>query len=152
MPRPPTSRPPSSAIARYLDGHAALRGMAQAPAPPEQRSVVPLAPSGTRLLVSPTGERANIKRELVLTRSADETLTALVTLFRHATGSKLTHSHVARALLRLLSQRMHSLQIHATTLPRLALPSNARGHEAQRDQFEQILTTALAAALANPPS
>jgi len=152
MPKPLSTCPPSSAIARFLDGNTALRTLAPPQEPPI--AIEPFRPKPTVTAVTratATGEPANIKRELVLTRSADQTLTALVTLFRNQTGAKLTHSHVARAILRLLSQRMHAVQHQAERMPPLRLPSNARGCEAERDQFEQAITNVLAAACSIPP-
>ncbi len=99
------------------------------------------------------GETPSIKRELVLTRSADETLTRLVDTFRHATRARLTTSHAMRALLKAVAMQLDLIEREARRIGPLRLPSNARGREFDRDRFEALLADAVLAAMRqNQPS
>jgi len=148
MPKPLRTAPPSSAIARLLEGNAAVRAVE----PPSfsLRAIVPNTAGAVpaRRADPRTGEPACVKRELVLTPSADQTLAALLSVFRDATGAKLTHSHVARAILRMLADRLTAIRTEAAGLPACRLPSNAPGHEEARDRLEQLLADTVATALA----
>jgi Arc/MetJ-type ribon-helix-helix transcriptional regulator len=95
----------------------------------------------------PTGEPADVKRELTLTRSTDQTLDELVALYQRATGSRVHASHVMRALLRALSLALPEIERSATALGPLRRPSNAPGREAERDEFEARLAESLLAGL-----
>jgi hypothetical protein len=147
MPKPLRTAPPSSAIARLLEGNAAVCAMEPQPFP--LRTIPPHAAGvgSVRRSEPRTGEPANVKRELVLTPSADQTLAALVNVLRDATGAKLTHSHVARAILRMLADRLPAIRTEAASLPACRLPSNAPGHEAARDRLEQLLANTMVTAL-----
>jgi hypothetical protein len=93
-------------------------------------------------------ERADyVKRELTLDSCADAALTELVTLFRDGTNARMTTSHVARALLRVIALCRPQLEREARRLGPLRLPSNARGRELQRDEFERRIAEAILTAL-----
>ncbi|TWT44474.1 hypothetical protein RAS1_08890 [Phycisphaerae bacterium RAS1] len=83
-----------------------------------------------------------IKREVVLTGSTDDTLTRLVDLYRRATGTRLSTSHVVRIMLRGVAHCMDSVQREAVRIGRRKLPANAPGHEAERERFEHRLAQA----------
>jgi len=87
-------------------------------------------------------ETAAIKREIVLSLSTDETFTRLIELYRRSTGTRLSGSHVARAMLRGVSHCFESLQREAGDIGRLKLPGNARGREGERDRFEDRIAEA----------
>lgn len=146
------ARPPTSAVARLLDGDAAARAVSvlTLTAKPLREESEPPAPTPVA-----TGEPATVKRELVLTPAADAALSRLVTLYRQATGTKLTTSHVARAVLHVVAACEPFIEREAATLGPTPLPSNAKGREAERDAFERHIArafhTALAAAMASPP-
>jgi hypothetical protein len=148
MAKPLAHPQPRSSVASLLDpgvGAAATR-----PAP----GIPAFPPAGTPAdEPARTGEPANIKREFVLTRGADETLRKLVALCEQATGTRLTNSHVLRAILRALELAMPELEREAARLGPLKRPSNAKGNEADRDEFEQRLAACLHAGLrACPPA
>ncbi|MBI1827304.1 MAG: hypothetical protein HY287_03885 [Planctomycetes bacterium] len=131
---------PTSSVARLLDAGAAARAVAPHPlhnesAAEAHRLVAPSPVEGIGIAL--TGETPCIKRELVLTRSADETLTRLVNVYRQATATRLTTSHVARAMLKAVSHCMEQLQREAGNIGAMKLPSNARGREGERDRFEE---------------
>jgi hypothetical protein len=92
--------------------------------------------------IAPTGEPANIKREFVLSPSTDETFSRLVELYRRSTGTRLSSSHVARAMLKGVAACMASLEREAETIGRLRLPGNARGREGERERFEDRIAEA----------
>lgn len=149
MPKPLRTAPPSSAIARLLEGNTAVCAV-ESPAFPVRAittvpgSIVPARRSDLR-----TGGPASVKRELVLTPIADQTLAGVVAVFREATGANLTHSHVARAILRMIGDRLPAIRARAADLPACRLPSNAPGYEGDRDRLEQALAEAMALAMAD---
>ena len=154
MARPLRAPPPSSSVVGLLDMGAAARALAPPePIPPGPAVMqvvesprVPFAAAvaaPVHVPVCPTGEAADLKREFVLSQSTDEAFTELVDLLRKATGSRLTSSHVARALCRGLAQCMPFIEREARRIGRLKLPANARGREAERERFEERITQSL---------
>jgi hypothetical protein len=140
MPKPLTDAFPSSAVARLLDpgvGRAAL----VEPSP------------AARDVPQPTGETPEIKREFILTRTADESLGHLTTLYSKATGTNLTNSHFLRALLKALTHAMPEIERQAALVGRLRRPSNARGREGEREEYERRIAASLLAGMrgARPP-
>src|SRR5262249_26455844 len=95
----------------------------------------------------PTGETADIKRELTLTRSTDQALDELVAVYQRTTGSRVHASHVMRALLRAVSLSLPEIERSAAALGPLRRPSNAPGREAERDAFEAQLAESLLAGM-----
>src|SRR5262245_41835888 len=148
MPKALSTIPPSSSVAKLLEpgvGAAALRP-ARPPAglrgdggagPREPAQVAP----------EPSGEAADIKRELTLTRTTDQALDELVTVYQRTTGSRVHASHVMRALLRAVSLSLSEIERSAAALGPLRRPSNAPGREAERDAFEARLAESLLAGL-----
>lgn len=141
--------PPSSSVARFLDVSAATRAIAE----PVEESIPPNRPGVGKALASvqddPFGsgdaqssQASIIKREIILTTAAEETLSELVRLYRRATGTRLSTSHVIRAMLKAVAHSIRSLEREAEGIGRQRLPSNARGHESQRERFENRLTQA----------
>ena len=102
---------PSSAIVRLFDMQTAASAVAPIePTPrtaavrsPRPAAVVPARDVTPSVACEPAArDRAPsgfVKRELVLTPAADETLVHLVNLYRRGTGAKVSASHVARAIL-----------------------------------------------------
>lgn len=141
--------PPSSSVARLLDLQAASRAVAR----PEDL-LTPSPATAHRPETEPAipGEVPTIKREFVLTPSTDQTFSQLVDLYRRTTGTKLSSSHVARAVLRGIAHCMDNLEREARRIGQLRLPGNARGREGQREQFEQRLAEAFVAGVRAAPA
>lgn len=154
MPKTLTEPPPTSSVARLLDKGAVARALSPGPSPPRAPSA-PFEAAGVSL-VSGHGEAPRpspIKREFVLSHEADATLATLVSVYRQATGSRLSASHVVRALLRAAEHGLESIDREAQRLGLLKLPGNGKGHEAQRKVFEAKLAGSLIAAMrAGPPA
>lgn len=149
MPKPLRHQPPSSSVAHLLDFSAAARAVS-APVEEETRGARegehPLsAPQRVPRREAVSGEQPNVKRELVLTASTDEAFSRLVELYRRTTGTRLTASHVARAVFKSVAHSMDQLEREARRLGRLKLPSNARGNEAERERFEARIADAFLA-------
>jgi len=157
MPKPLRQPPPSSSVARLLDVEAATRALAPskpaATSAPQQTPLVSSSPPAEQPtpsnVVSPqfplnqrTGEPANLKRELVLSPSTDQAFERLVELYRRATGTRLSNSHVARAVLKGVSACFLALEREAETIGQLKLPGNARGREGERERFEERIAEA----------
>jgi hypothetical protein len=144
--------PPSSSIVRLLDLSAAARATA-APLPQTPVST-PSEPVLARTAAKPVKPSAptargsaTVNREVVLTPETDAVLTDLVVRARTTTCTKLTTSHVFRALLRVVAHRSGELQHAFEQLGPLKLPSNAAGFEDDRERFEASLADALLRAL-----
>jgi hypothetical protein len=87
-----------------------------------------------------------------LSQAAEDTFCELVALYQRATGTRLTGSHVARAMLKGVAHCMDSLEREARYIGRLKLPSNARGKEADRERFEDRIATAFIAGIRGAPA
>jgi len=98
------------------------------------------------------GATPNIKRELVFTAASDETLSRLVELYRRTTGTKLTASHVGRALMKGVAHCLDYLEKEARRIGPLKLPSNARGRELERERFEARIADAFIAGIRSAPA
>jgi len=144
-------QPPSSSVAHLLDFSAAARAVST---PGEEREgQTPENEPSTQITKRVSrreavlGEQPNVKRELVLTASTDDAFSRLVDLYRKTTGTRLTASHVARAMLRSVAHSMDQVEREAKRLGRLKLPSNARGNEAERERFEAKIADAFLAGM-----
>lgn len=93
------------------------------------------------------GDIPNIKREFILTRAADDTLQDAVRLLSRATGANLTNSHFLRAVLKTVQLAMSELEHEAAKLGKLKRPSNARGNEAEREEYEERLAEVVHSAI-----
>jgi hypothetical protein len=152
MPKPLRESPPTSSVAHFFDMAAAARAVA-APAPRSEVADPTIEPPrgigldelpAAQALAS-TGERANVKRQFVLTPSTDATFSRLVDLYERATSARLTSSHVARAVMKGIAHCMSALEREARHIGALKLPPNARGKELERDRFEARIADAFVA-------
>jgi hypothetical protein len=134
MAKPLTSAVPSSAVARLLE-------------PGVARAALVEAKGGTTKVQEPTGETPDIKREFILTQTADDALGHLTSLYSKATGTHVTNSHFLRAVLTALSHAMPEVERQAWQIGKLRRPSNARGKEAERDEYERRLAASLLAGM-----
>jgi len=98
-----------------------------------------------------TGEIPTIKREFILTHSTDNTLQDVVRVFSRATGTNLTNSHFLRVLMKTLAHAMPELEKKASQIGELKRPGNARGREADREEYEQAIVEAVVSALRSCP-
>ncbi len=91
------NEPPTSSVGRLLDREAVARGLhppSESSRPPSNTDDRPFQPEVRKRLP------AVLKREVILTSEAEETLSQLVQTYRQATRTRLSNSHVIRALLR----------------------------------------------------
>src|SRR5215468_6118489 len=98
MPKALSTIPPSSSVAKLLEpgvGAAALKPARPLTGLREDGDAGPQAP--THAVPEPSGEAADIKRELTLTRTTGQALDELVTVYQRTTGSRVHASHVMRA-------------------------------------------------------
>jgi hypothetical protein len=155
MPKPLTKPQPTSSVAKLLEPGVAAAALAPVGAPShttQTNGSVPAlgqADAGNLMVVTgvPTGEIANITRQFILTPTTDETLKRLITIYNRASGANLTNSHVLRAILKGVAHAMPELEREAARLRALKRPSNARGKEALREEFEQKLAAAFIAGM-----
>ena len=145
--------PPSSSVARLLDPVAAARAIQQVSAhdagPPASPPMT--AWPGQDIRLAPPRERL-VKREIVLTPEADAVLDQLLGLYRQATRTRLSTSHVIRAMLLSAQYAMDALDNELEHVGALRLPSNARGRDAERRRFEMSLARAFAKAMQHAAS
>lgn len=157
MAKPLREPPPSSSVVRLFDLDAAARAVAATPAPPESPppSVAPArsdtSPATITTAVN-TAARPCVKRQFILTPASDETFTRLVELYRHTTGTRLTDSHVARALMKGVAHCFDYLEREARRIGRQKLPSNARDKEQERERFEARIADAFIAGIRAGPA
>lgn len=148
MPKPLDKPQPTSSVANMLDlgvGAAAL-------AKPPRRESVPPTPVANEIppqpvAAEPPGELANIHRQFILTRSADETLKKLVRIYSRAGGVDLKSSEVVRAVLTALEHAAPELEREAARIGKLKRPKNDRGNEGLRDRLERRIARAIIAGL-----
>lgn len=158
MARPLRTEPPSSSIARLLDINAAARAVAApvvTPEMPEAQAPQQQVPDGSlRVAANPTPAIASplIKREFVFTPASEATFTQLVEVYRRTTGTKLTASHVARALMKGVAHCMEYLEKEARRIGPLKLPSNARGRDLERERFEARIADAFVTGIRSAPA
>ena len=144
MPKPLDKPQPTSSVANMLDlgvGAAAL-------AKPLRRENVPPTPLANEIPpqpvpAEPPGEPANIHRQFILTRSADETLKKLVRIYSRAGGVDLKGSEVMRAMLIALGHAAPELEREAARIGKLKRPKNDRGNEGLRDRLERRIARAI---------
>ncbi len=86
-------------------------------------------------------------REFMLTPKADAVIEHLVDVFRRTTRTRLTTSHVARAVIKAIDHAMEEIERAAKTLPALKLPPNSRGGELERERFEAVLADVIVSSL-----
>lgn len=128
---------PTSSIARLLDRSAVAGAFETVAVQSQPRQPVRAVPPKKR---SPS---TLVKRELVLSREADRQFQSLIDACRHSTRTRLTASHVARALMRAVEQAMPTIHQALEQLGPQKLPSNARSFEDERDRFESQLARAI---------
>jgi hypothetical protein len=134
MAKPLSSEVPSSSVARLFEPGVARAALVE-PAP-----IVKDVPQ-------PTGETPDIKREFILTQTADDSLGHLTTLYSKATGTNVSNSHFLRAVLQALMTAMPAIEKEAWTIGKLKRPSNARGREADREEYEKRIAASLLSAM-----
>ncbi len=90
-----------------------------------------------------TGETPNIKREFILTPSGDDTLYQIVRILSKGTGTNPTNSHILRVILKAVGHALPEIEKEVSKLEGLKRPSNARGNEAEREEYEHRLASAI---------
>lgn len=154
MAKPLRQPPPTSSVAHLFDMEAAARAVATPAVAPRPASQEPAGTPkiATELVArSPEhaavnlGEQPNVKREFVLTPSTDQAFTRLVDLYRRSTGTRLTSSHVARAVMKGIAHCMDTLEREARRMGPQRLPSNARDQALERERFEARIADAFVA-------
>lgn len=148
MARPLRETPPTSAVARLLDVGAAARAVSSAAAlAPESPNALPHTVAPVAADICQHGVNTLIKREFVLTPATDRAMTTLIGSLRLATGARVSASHVLRSLLLAVEHAQGSIDSESRHVGPLRLPSNARGREAERIEFERRIAAVLAAGM-----
>jgi hypothetical protein len=126
-------------------------GAAALAKPPRRENVPPTSVANEippqPVPAEPPGEPANIHRQFILTRSADDTLKKLVRIYSRAGGVDLKSSEVMRAVLVALEHASPELEREAARIGRLKRPKNDRGNEGLRDRLERRIARSLIAGL-----
>lgn len=100
------------------------------------------------------GEEAevpNIKREFMLTPSADDVLSDTVRLLSRASGTSLSNSHFVRILLKAIAHAKPQLEDVSLQIGKLKRPSNAKESQPEREEYEQKLAAAVVTAIQAAP-
>jgi hypothetical protein len=148
MPKPLDKPQPTSSVANMLDLGVGAAALAK---PPRRENVPPTSVANEippqPVPFEPPGEPANIHRQFILTRSADDTLKKLVRIYSRAGGVDLKSSEVMRAVLVALEHAAPELEREAARIGRLKRPKNDRGNEGLRDRLERRIARAIIAGL-----
>jgi hypothetical protein len=94
-----------------------------------------------------TGNPGTLKREVILSAAADEVLSSLIQAFRSTTHTRLSASHVVRAMLMGAGHALPELEREIQRLGPMKLPSNGLGFHRKREQFEGRLAAAFVAGM-----
>ncbi len=146
MAKPLTKPQRQSSVSNMLD----LAVGAAALSKPSARETVAPTPLANEITPLPkhsktTGEPTNVYRQFILTRSTDETLKRVLSVYSKATGVDLKASEVMRAVLIALEHATPELEREAARIGRLKRPKNERGNEDLRDQLERRIAGAIIA-------
>jgi hypothetical protein len=148
MPKPLDKPQPTSSVANMLDLGVGAAALAK---PPRREHVPPTSVANDippqPVQAEPPGEPANIHRQFILTRSADDTLKKLVRIYSRAGGVDLKSSEMMRAVLVALEHAAPELEREAARIGRLKRPKNDRGNEGLRDRLERRIARAIIAGL-----
>ena len=148
MPKPLDKPQPTSSVANMLDLGVGAAALAK---PSRRENVLPTPVANDippqPVQAEPPGESANIHRQFILTRSADDTLKKLVRIYSRAGGVDLKSSEVMRAVLIALEHAAPELEREAARIGRLKRPKNDRGNEGLRDRLERRIARAIIAGL-----
>ncbi|HVS39490.1 MAG TPA: hypothetical protein VMS17_28285 [Gemmataceae bacterium] len=96
----------------------------------------------------PTSMTPIVKREFMLTPSADDTLFEAVRVLSRATRTNLSNSHFLRVLLKVVADAMPQIEQAASDLGELKRPGNAPENQAEREEYERQMASAVAVAIA----
>ena len=152
MPKPLLRPQPTSSVANILDESVARAALARVT--PTRRVVEEIDHAVHTIPVvddESLTETPTIRRQFILTPSADLTLKHMVALYSKATGSELTNSHVLRALLKAIEHAMPQLEHEAEQMGKLKRPKNDRANEAHRDEFERKLASCIVTGMHGAP-
>ena len=141
MPKPLIKQQPSSSVANFLDIEAAKAAIAPLQ---ESEELDIKEKSGNIVIESEESshnehqvETPHIRRQFILTSSADFTLKQLIGIYERSTGSGLTNSHMLRSILKAIDLAMPQIEESAENLGKLKRPKNDPANEAQREEFER---------------
>jgi hypothetical protein len=151
MPKPLLRPQPTSSVANILDESVARAALARVTPGRCVEETEQAAHTTSVVADEALTETPTIRRQFILTPSADLTLKHIVALYSKATGSELTNSHVLRALLKAIEHAMPQLEHEAEQMGKLKRPKNDRANEAHRDEFERKLASCIVAGMHDVP-
>ena len=151
MPKPLLRPQPTSSVANILDKSVARAALARVTPARRVEETEQAAHTTSVVADEALTETPTIRRQFILTPSADLTLKHIVALYSKATGSELTNSHVLRALLKAIEHAMPQLEHEAEQMGKLKRPKNDRANEAHRDEFERKLASCIVAGMHDAP-
>jgi hypothetical protein len=151
MPKPLLRPQPTSSVANILDESVARAALARVTPARRVEETEQAAHTNSVIADEALTETPTIRRQFILTPSADLTLKHIVALYSKATGSELTNSHVLRALLKAIEHAMPQLEHEAEQMGKLKRPKNDRANEAHRDEFERKLASCIVAGMHDAP-
>ena len=151
MPKPLLRPQPTSSVANILDESVARAALARVTPARRAEETEQAAHTASFIADEALTETPTIRRQFILTPSADLTLKHMVALYSKATGSELTNSHVLRALLKAIEHAMPQLEHEAEQMDKLKRPKNDRANEAHRDEFERKLASCIVAGMHDAP-
>ena len=151
MPKPLLRPQPTSSVANILDESVARAALARVTPARRVEETEKAAHTTSFVADEALTETPTIRRQFILTPSADLTLKHIVALYSKAIGSELTNSHVLRALMKAIEHAMPQLEHEAEQMDKLKRPKNDRANEAHRDEFERKLASCIVAGMHGAP-
>lgn len=160
MAKPLTKPQPTSSVANLLDAEAAKAALAPVGASRKIAGDIESRTWHTQQDVVAHGqqdpdrssvETPHVRRQFILTDTADFTLKHLVGVYERATRSGLTNSHFLRAVLKALEHATPHLEEAAERIGKLKRPKNDHANEAQREEFERQIAASIIAGMRETP-
>ncbi len=135
-----TTQPPSSSVARLLDSSAATRAIAGRPRFSSDTKQLDTERAFIRTSVPQNVPRSH-KRELSLCPASDRILETLVHRLRSNTGTRVTASHVIRAMLRSMETLAGSIEESVARAGPWRMPATSPDAREHREAFDRALAS-----------
>lgn len=145
---PPHEYVPSTPVAPQRGSIVNMPSPSLPPAAPRQQQSEPVVYASRE----PTGEPADIIRQLHLTATTDATLQRVIAAYSRAIGFELTKTEFFRAVLHALEPTVELHVREASTLGRLRRHKNEAWLFHKRDELERAIAAAFTAAMRAAPT
>jgi hypothetical protein len=151
MAKPLTQKPPTSSVANMLTPGIGASLLARAQPHTESQPIAPrlveTPMKPTRLPLGLKVEAADRKAQFLLTKSAEEVMEELASIYGNACGMKPNRSELLRAILKAMGHAMDELKREAVHVGSLKRPKKEKGSEGLRELMEDRIAKAIVAGM-----